>query len=255
MAFNIVKRVTSPLINYLGKKKIKGKFNKDPIIIGGCGRSGTTLLLSIISAHPEIFVFPKEIAVFSEWHNEKPRLDRFYRYILLNKIPDNKKRWCEKTPANVRYFDKILSYFNNNVKLIHIIRDGRDVMLSKHPKKPGEYWVSPERWLNDVKAGLQFKDHPNVFTLKYENLILNYTEVVKNLCNFINENFTKELDDWYDNTMVKKNEAWNGKVKKLHSNSIAKYKKTSDKKRIKNIMSNEEVVNLLKKLNYEVENI
>lgn len=252
MSLNILKKATNPIINYLGKKKIEGKFNKAPIIIGGCGRSGTTLLLSIISAHPEIFTFPKEIAAFSDWHNEKPRMDRFYRYILLNKISEDKKRWCEKTPANVRYFDKILSYFNNNVKLIHIIRDGRDVMLSKHPKDSSQYWVSPERWVNDVKAGLEFKDHPNVFTLKYENLILNYTEVVKKLCSFIDENFTEELKDWYDNTKVKKNEAWDGKVKKLHSNSIAKYKNTSDTHRMKQIMSNKDVVNLLKKLDYEV---
>lgn len=252
MALNIIKKATNPLINYLGKKKIDGKFSKDPIIIGGCGRSGTTLLLSIISAHPEIFAFPKEIAVFSEWHHGKPRLDRFYRYILFNKIPNDKKRWCEKTPANVRYFDKILSYFNNNVKLIHIIRDGRDVMLSQHPKNPDKYWVSPKRWVNDVKAGLKFKDHPNVFTMKYENLILNYSEVVKEICDFIGEDFTGELKDWYDNTAVKENRAWDGKVKKLHSNSIAKYKYTSDTDRMKEIMSKKEVVKLLEKLNYEV---
>ncbi|MFW6026391.1 MAG: sulfotransferase family protein, partial [Candidatus Woesearchaeota archaeon] len=182
----------------------------------------------------------------------EPRLDRFYRYILFNKIPDDKDRWCEKTPANVRHFDKILSYYNNNVKLIHIVRDGRDVMLSKHPKKPNSYWVSPERWVSDVKAGLKFEDHPNVFTVKYENIILNYSEVMKDLCNFIGETFTDELKDWYANTVVKKNKAWDGKVKKLHSNSIAKYKNTSDKKRVKEIMSNEDVVSLLKKLNYEV---
>ena len=153
MALNLFKKISNPIINYLGKKKMKGRFQDMPIIIGGCGRSGTTLLLSIISAHPNIFAFPKEIGVFSEWHNSNPRIDRLYRYVLVNSLPNEKNRWCEKTPGNVRHFDKILSYFNNKVKLIHIIRDGRDVMLSKHPKKPDSYWIFPVIWINDVKEG------------------------------------------------------------------------------------------------------
>src|SRR6056297_2982515 len=100
MPLNIFKKTLNPILAYFGEKKLKKHFRGEPIIIGGCGRSGTTLLLSIISAHPDIYAFSKEIGVFSEWHKGKPRLDRLNRYILLHKLPDTKKRMCEKTPAN-----------------------------------------------------------------------------------------------------------------------------------------------------------
>ncbi|MFW6265995.1 MAG: sulfotransferase family protein [Halanaerobiales bacterium] len=252
MALNAFKKIVNPVINYLGRKKFDSKFENDPIIIGGCGRSGTTLLLSIISAHPNIFAFPREIGIFSEWHKGRPRLDRLYRYVLIHKIPNECNRWCEKTPANVRYFDRILDYFQGKVKLIHIVRDGRDVMLSRHPKDPDKYWVSPERWVNDVKAGLKFKENSRVLTIKYENLIMNFKVSLEKICDFIDEECREELYNWHDNTAVKKNEAWGGSVKELHAESIGKYKKPENRKRVKEVMKNEKVVELLKELNYSL---
>jgi hypothetical protein len=35
-----------------------------PIIIGGCARSGTTLLLSVLSCHPNIYAIPDETYTF-----------------------------------------------------------------------------------------------------------------------------------------------------------------------------------------------
>ncbi len=37
---------------------------KSPILIGGCGRSGTTLLTSILSSHPKIALIPHETGIF-----------------------------------------------------------------------------------------------------------------------------------------------------------------------------------------------
>jgi hypothetical protein len=244
------------IVRAVGPIKMESKFNQSPIIIGGCGRSGTTLLLSIIGAHPNIFSFPDEVMAFFDWEKDdkgiyKPqRIDRLYRSILFNRIPKGVNRWCEKSPPNVLYFDKILDYFNEDVYLIHIIRDGRDVMLSQHPKNPDEYWVSSERWINDVQAGLKFKDHPQVLTIKYENLIVDYNNTIEKICDFIGENCTEEVYSWIENTNVKKNEAWSGKVKKLHSSSIEKWKKEENKERVTEVMQNQEVVRLLEKLDY-----
>ena len=247
------------IVRTVGPIKKDYKFDKSPIIIGGCGRSGTTLLLSIIGAHPNIFSFPDEVMAFFDWvpdeegdGYEPKRIDRLYRAMLLNRIPNQVDRWCEKSPPNVLYFDKILDYFNGEVNLIHIVRDGRDVMLSKHPKKPDEYWVSPQRWVNDVRAGLEFKDHSQVLTIKYENLIVDYNTTIEKICDFIGEDCTEEVYSWLENTNVKKNEAWSGQVKKLHSSSIEKWKQDKNRERVKEVMQNEEVVKLLKELDYEV---
>lgn len=254
MALTGIKKIFKPIIDYLGEKKFANKFDDKPIVIGACGRSGTTLLLSILGAHPNIYTFPYETAAFIDWYKEDgqylPRIDRLYRYALTHRIPNDCTRWCEKSPSNVLKFGKILNYFAGEVKIIHIIRDGRDVMLSKHPTAPDEYWVSPKRWVNDVKAGLEYKDHPQVLTIKYENLILSYQATINKLCEFINEEATEELNNWFENTNVQDSNAWFDKAQKIHSNSIEKWKKEENQERVEEVMQNEEVVELLKELDY-----
>ncbi|GAB6099416.1 sulfotransferase [Halanaerocella petrolearia] len=264
MALNGFKKLINPVITYLGRKKERAKFSDTPIMVFGCGRSGTTLLLSIIGAHPNIYAFPKETGVFINWYNEVqylfknekgqgdkvPRLDKFYRLILKYDISNNVTRWCEKTPKNIRYLDKILDYFNEDIKLIHIVRDGRDVTLSRHPNAPDKYWVKPERWVNDVKKGLEYKDHSQVLTIKYENLVLNYEETIEKLCDFINEECTEELYSYFEHTNVQKTNAWYDKAQQVHSKSVEKWKKEENQERVAEVMQNDEVVKLLDELNY-----
>jgi len=243
------------MVNSLGKAKANFKFSNTPIIICGCGRSGTTLLLSIMGAHPRIYALSKETTAFSNWKNKNNsyvplRLDRFYRDILLHKVARSVTRWCEKTPKNVREIDKIINYFNDDILLIHIIRDGRDVMLSRHPVDPNQYWISPERWINDVKAGLKYKDHPKMLTIKYEDLILNYRDKILEICNFISEECTDEMYNWFKHTNITRNKAWNASVQQLHYKSIGKWKNKENEQRVEEIMSNGAVVALLIEFNY-----
>ena len=260
MALNPLKRLINPVVNYLGSKKEEKVFSQPPILIGGCGRSGTTLLLSILGAHPHIFALEKEATTFANWsaiqteagtpEYQPERLDRFYRQLLFSRISDSVTRWCEKTPRNVLHFDKILAYFDQQVKLIHIIRDGRDVMLSKHPTEPDKYWVSPERWVRDVQAGLEFDEHPQVLTIKYENLVLSYQQTVRKICEFLGEEYTVELQEWSQNTNVQDSKAWSAGVKRLHTQSVGKWKRSENKARVEEIMNYPEVVELLAELNY-----
>ena len=159
---NFLKRhIGNPMINALGRWKERRNFTRDPILIGGCGRSGTTLLLAILSAHPNIFAFSRELVAVVDWKPadndpdslEPARLDRLYRELLWRRIPPSAQRWCEKTPRNVHHIDKILDFWPNS-RFFHIVRDPRDVLTSRHPTRPDEYWVSPERWVRDVRAGL-----------------------------------------------------------------------------------------------------
>ncbi len=265
MALNGWKRnLMNPVVNYLGLKKRQREFSRPPILIGGCGRSGTTLLLSILGAHPKIHTIPNELGVFIEWHDDVglysrgyfaddqkvPRIDRLHRHLLTNKISNSAYRWCEKTPRNIRYLGKILDFFADEVKLIHIIRDGRDVMLSRHPNHPEEYWVDPDRWVNDVQKGLAYKDHSQVLTIKYEDLILDYQTTVQEICDFLNEEYAEEFNSWVSHTNVQKNIAWEGEVKQLHTESIGKWEKEENQARVAEIMAKEEVVQLLNKLDY-----
>ncbi|MGM0441609.1 MAG: sulfotransferase family protein [Elusimicrobiota bacterium] len=252
----------NPLVIALGKRRVKKKFSDTPVLIGGCGRSGTTLLLSIMGAHPKIYAIPEELGVFIEWHNsvsvslkkntekEVPRIDRFYRYMLYHKIPRGVTRWCEKSPRNVRHIGKTIDYLDGDVKIIHIIRDARDVLLSRHPNAPDKYWVPIDRWIIDVNLGLKYKDDPRVMTVKYENLILNYQETIKKICDFMDEECPPQMKEWINHTNVQDNQAWEDGVTKLHSKSIGKWKTTEDKERVDKIMGNPKVVELMEKLKY-----
>ena len=106
---NSFKRLVKPFIIRFGQSVNKKHFDGKPIIIGACPRSGTTLLLSILDAHSHIFGIQNQTYVFASWdyHDQPNRMDRLYREFIFNKIPAGKKRWCEKTPKNIEFFDKI----------------------------------------------------------------------------------------------------------------------------------------------------
>ncbi|MCF8230722.1 MAG: sulfotransferase [Bacteroidales bacterium] len=252
----LFKELFRPLISALGERKLNRVFFQNPIIIGGCARSGTTLLMSILSAHDKIFAFPSEIGAFNQWKKSPngvypARIDRLYRHVLTHRIPSQTTRFCTKAPSNIRHIPEIMSYFNEKVKFIHIVRDARDVLLSKHPDSPEKKWVSPERWIGDVSKGLAHKNHPCVYTLKYEDLILNYENMMKDLLGFLDLEYTNDIHYWHNNTDIRKSNAlFENEISSLHPQSIGKWKRPEYNKEVENIMNNQQIVALLKELDY-----
>lgn len=225
------------------------KLSQDPILIGGCGRSGTTLLLSILSAHPEICAVPHETNAFVKRPN---RLYKIYFYLLRKCLGSKKEnRWMEKTPRNIENVDRIFKKFDNKCKFINIVRDGRDVILSKHPLRADEYWVKEERWIEDVELGIKFEGRQNFITIRYEDLILDYDRTMSRLCDFLQIPFVKELSDWHKFTTVKTNRAWPSDVKPIFSKSIGKWKQDEYDSKVKGFASRQSVRRLLKHYNYE----
>ncbi len=206
-------------LSIYNRVRLANRFSETPIIIGGCGRSGTTLLSSMLSAHPQIFAITNETHAFcgtrKTGKRNKFNLSNLYANFFFEKIPQPCKRWCEKTPSNILYFQELLDYFDNRVKLINIVRDGRDVVLSEHPSKPGEYWVAPERWVNDVSASLPFENNSNVYTVRYEDLISEYEQTMRKLCQFLGIEYTESLADWYKHTKIVNHKAWHNGITKL----------------------------------------
>ena len=212
--------------------------NKQGIIIGGCGRSGTTLLNSVIGSHPEVYAIEEETYAFTP----TPRLNR-----ASNAISDIKENfWAEKTPKNVQAFS-FLSQFNF-LKLVHVVRDCRDVILSHHPNHKQQYWVEIERWNEDVQTGLNHED--SCFTIRYEDLVLKTERTLKELCEFLGLRFDRAMLQYQQHTNLKENVAWDQPALPLHAKSVGKWKTTEDKDRINKVYRNNLSVNLLKKLNY-----
>ncbi len=250
------KKTITSFIVARGKLIEMKRFPEAPVYIGGCGRSGTTLLLSILSSHKDIFACPKELNLFfdAEISGEKvevPMIYRLYRTFLTESIKSSAKRYCEKSPANVQRIEAIDKYHKGNFKLIHIIRDGRDVVLSKHPTKIDTHWVEPARWVRDVTLGLASKDHPGVHTIHYENLVNKFEETISGVCRFLDIPLSDEILHWHKNTTVRKNRALYSPIKEISSSSIGKYKLAEHQERLKEFMENKEAVELLEKLGYQ----
>ena len=197
----------------------------NPILIGGCGSSGTTLLRVLLNAHPKIHC-GTELNLFNNkiFYDEAFSYSRFdfkdllsnrlvlFKYSLLQygyyfddicKIAEdcnsfktfveqiiqstlrkNKKSiWIEKSPSNCRYLKSFKDIFPDG-KYIHVVRDGRDVVMSL--VKRG--WT-PEnairRWLYDTMCGVPLRGDKKYMEVKYEDLVTNPSVILRNLHQFL----------------------------------------------------------------------
>ncbi len=186
------------------------------IVMGGAPRSGTTVLRRLFDRHPtvcagpetKLFVpaaynleflaaaydipFDELTAMRSASPSQGAFIDAFARRVLADA---GKERWAEKTPQNIRYLDWIVERFPR-ASLVHIIRDGRDVVCSmrQHPdwrwtdgawqkvlvERPLEWYA--QRWLADTAAGLARRDDPRYVELRYEDLVADPMTVLTRVC-------------------------------------------------------------------------
>jgi hypothetical protein len=147
----------------------------------------------------------------------------------------------------------IFDIFKENVKVIHIIRDGRDVVMSHH-KQLGKF-MTPKKWNTYVRAGLLYKDDPRVLTVFYEDLISGFDGTMSQISEFleIKNIFNK---DFYLGTSINDNKSIISgygykdiyKAKPLSGDSISKWKDHPDV--MKAFLDYEPANELLKMLGY-----
>jgi protein-tyrosine sulfotransferase len=186
------------------------------IIIGGAARSGTTLLRTILGRHPliasgpETTVFlsrvssPEDIGARLGWdahqierwlHQSRSQAEFIKRVQREMRERSGRPLWAEKTPANVRRLRFIRKNFPD-AKLVHIVRDGRDVVCSLRQKPfakldnvPRDSVAAAARcgamWRRDVLAGLRQDHDPLYYQLHYERLVQAPEEQLRALISFL----------------------------------------------------------------------
>ena len=198
------------------------------IFMGGCGRSGTTLLREMLNRHPKVFCgpetsmfglpfWPNNIAKMWNIDESKIKYDAGRAQNLIQYADDfyshhsavmGKSRAADKTPNNIRVIGKLLTWFPKGL-FIHVIRDGRDVVCSlrNHPKEKivnGQIVANhisrpisecATRWLNDTSSGLAYRNHPRYYELRYEDLVVEPEATLRLLCEFIGEQFFEQMLD------------------------------------------------------------
>lgn len=200
--------------------------SKSPIFIGGAGRSGTTLLRVMLDSHraiacgPELKIIPHLARQWAALHNSHGRfLEQVHHYpphelaaayaaiigSLLDKhrVAAGKPRAAEKTPHNVLVFPGLHALFPAS-PLIHVIRDGRDVVCSlltmnwtsAETGQPLDYTQDAAKaaayWAGCVRAG---RSTPSVvpralyYELRYEDLVSQPEATLRALLDFVEEDW------------------------------------------------------------------
>tara|TARA_Y100000310_G_scaffold233032_2_gene235877 strand:- start:5042 stop:5734 length:693 start_codon:yes stop_codon:yes gene_type:complete len=141
------------------------------VFITGCAKTGTTLLLRMCFAFEDCEVLYKE-----GFNGHEISLDNFVEYESKQKYLIG-KRFPPSLLSNV-YQEGFLQQkdqiVKNDIGIINIVRDGRDVVLSD-----GGY-VKPERWISTMQQREQFHDLIDL-ELSYHDIVTRPDEVQKKI--------------------------------------------------------------------------
>lgn len=205
-------------------------FSRNLFFISGVPKSGTTWIQKALDTHPQIScfgeghffdVFADFIRQSNEIYNKK-LLDivtrevyegkPYYQHLtdqdfdflvisfiglMLSKIgiKESARYIGDKTPINVLMLEYIYRIFPE-AKLIHMYRDGRDVVLSTymHGRRNGEHRSFAEcieligaRWVEYNQAAIEFnKKHKNTLLMvSYETMTRDFMKCFSNVLQFL----------------------------------------------------------------------
>jgi hypothetical protein len=122
-------------------------------------------------------------------------------YLFSTRLKGTADRWCEKTPRNILNIEEILKIYSNEVKIINIYRDGRDVVASKHGSLG--YIATPALWRDSVLAAREFEGRDFLLSIHYEDLIRNPKDNLHKIRQFLNLKAAFDLTDWVKKSSVK----------------------------------------------------
>lgn len=109
--------------------------------------------------------------------------------------------WVSKDPSEWDYIKEAFEYYDD-LKVIYLVRDPRDVVLSFKTSNVGRYhpYFNAKRWTEEQEKGLQLlEDRPtDVHRIRYEDLLQNPESITEELCAFLELEFEPEMLYYYD---------------------------------------------------------
>lgn len=119
---------------------------------------------------------------------------------------------CEQTPRNVFFIGQILK-LDKCARVIHMIRDPRDTLLSQRGKWKRRWRGASEiprreafrsfinynpilisiLWRSAIGAGLQYRDDERVWSLRYEDLIADPQKQIEAVCAFLGIEYLPQM--------------------------------------------------------------
>ncbi len=119
---------------------------------------------------------------------------------------------CEQTPKNLYYLEEILKFFPN-AKVINMVRDQRDVLLSQKNKWKRRFLgakaiplseafrsfvnyhpiLTAKVWNSSLTHSTKFQNNPRVKIVKFEDLLSESENVIKDICSFLDIDFQEKM--------------------------------------------------------------
>jgi hypothetical protein len=131
-------------------------------VVGLSPRTGTTLMVELLVASFKIDGHADhEMSVFGQ--------------------PDqNCNIFCSKLPGDLLNVGPLLR-FDPRLWVINMVRDPRDVVVSRHARAPSKYWVHLGIWKQRRRAAKRLANHPRFITVRYEDLVNDPDRVQRDL--------------------------------------------------------------------------
>lgn len=229
-----------------------------PIIIGGCYRSGTSLLRRLLDGHSAIHAGP-EVKFFKDFHGDYLHDDlarvRFFSTVRELGLDDaelaeifggafleaheraarklGKRRWADKNPENVLYLDRWSELLGERLHFVHVVRHPLDTLASMIEARfdkavPADFAGKVAVYRRFAEHGLAYANtHPDrSSSVRYEELVTNPANVVERLCERLGERFEPAmLERW--NAAERQDGIEDPKVKSataIHTNGIGRWR-------------------------------
>lgn len=126
--------------------------------IVGCPRSGTTLLMELVSTCFESAGFCEhELSIFAP-------------------VEEVDGTYFTKQPNDIKQLRHIF-HADPQLYVIYMGRDPRAVISSKHRENPGQYFCNYRVWRECEDAARRYEDHTRFLRLRYEDLVTAPDEV------------------------------------------------------------------------------
>lgn len=210
--------------------------------IVGCARSGTSILGELIASHPDVkYIFEAH----SIWELGGMGVNESHRLTTEHAVPSVKEQirnWfdaqlldesrllVEKNPRNILRVPYIKEIFPE-AKIIHIVRDGRDVACSMVPGCGGSEWLHlkppswreffdsyigamrcAKAWEQILEIGLHDLQNYSHLQIRYEELISSPITLASEILTYLGLRPHKSVNDFCDRVTNATKDSYQAKV-------------------------------------------
>lgn len=228
-----------------------GCSSERPVFVVAMPRSGTTLMEQILASHPDIQGVGelRDINDTSYQIGHNKAHDKSPRYLTnisqqqlasaadkylatLDKYSTSAKRCVDKMPANF-YHIGLISLMFPNARIIHMIRDPRDICLSIYFQRFGaqltfstdlvelaDYCLS---YQHIMKYWHQVLEIP-ILDVVYEDLVSNQEEMTRKIVNFCGVEWNDQCLSFYKNKRDINTPSYDQVRKPMYNKSVARWK-------------------------------